>query len=212
MVLFTPRWCLICDSKAEDTRRKIIRSISISDLSHIELEPGLRKVWPIIWFCLDVFFDYRSNVSHVMGSIHIDLPGYSWSSRPSLATYYKAGNHGKYMSQFSYCHTRSYLTRHAQLLDRKEPLTVGELSCLNGKANNLRIFCCSMRKLARACGVPVGRCSGGRLAMTLVATINVIIFSFLFSFFFSPSSTFLIEGVLGSKILFRESWQERPKT
>ena len=34
-------------------------------------------------------------------------------------------------------------------------------------------------KLARACGVPVGRCSGGRLAMTLVATINDIIFFFL---------------------------------
>ena len=51
--------------------------------------------------------------------------------------------------------------------------------------------------LARACGVPVGRRSGGRLAMTLVAIINVIIFFFLFS----PSSTFLIEGVLGSKNL-----------
>ena len=35
-------------------------------------------------------------------------------------------------------------------------------------------------KLARACGVPVGRRSGGRLAMTLVATINVIIFFFSF--------------------------------
>merc|ERR1712013_330460 len=33
-----------------------------------------------------------------------------------------------------------------------------------------------MVKLVRACGVPVGRRSGGRLAMTLVATINVIIF------------------------------------
>ena len=31
-------------------------------------------------------------------------------------------------------------------------------------------------KLARACGVPVGRRSDGRLATTLVATINVIIF------------------------------------
>ena len=40
--------------------------------------------------------------------------------------------------------------------------------------------------LARACGVPVGGRSGGRLATTLVATINVIIFffSFLFSLFF----------------------------
>ena len=35
----------------------------------------------------------------------------------------------------------------------------------------------------------------------------------LFFFFFSsPSSTFLIEGVLGSKNLFRESWREHPKT
>ena len=59
------------------------------------------------------------------------------------------------------------------------------------------------RFLARACGVPVSRRSGGRLAMTLVATINVILF-FSFFFFFL-SSTFLIEGVLGSKNLFRES-------
>ena len=55
--------------------------------------------------------------------------------------------------------------------------------------------------MARACGVPVGRRSGSRLATTLVATINVIIF-FLF---FPPSSNFLIEGVLRSKNLFRES-------
>ena len=34
----------------------------------------------------------------------------------------------------------------------------------------------NLNLLARACGVPVGRRSGGRLAMTLVATINVIIF------------------------------------
>ena len=37
--------------------------------------------------------------------------------------------------------------------------------------------------LARVCGIPVSQHSGGRLAMTLVATINVIIFSF-FSFLF----------------------------
>ena len=60
--------------------------------------------------------------------------------------------------------------------------------------------------------VPVGQRSGGRLAMTLVATINVITFSFFFSFLFSPSSTFLIEGVLRSKNLFSESCLERPKT
>ena len=62
--------------------------------------------------------------------------------------------------------------------------------------------------LARACDVPVGRRSGGRLARMLVATINDIIslfFSFFFFFFSSPSSTFLIEGVLGSKNLFGES-------
>ena len=33
-----------------------------------------------------------------------------------------------------------------------------------------------LRILARACGVPVCRRSGGRLAMMLVATINVLIF------------------------------------
>ena len=75
-----------------------------------------------------------------------------------------------------------------------------------------------VQKLARACDVPVGRRSGGQLAMTLVAIINVIIFfsffSFLFfSFFFSsPSSTFLIEGVLESKNLFSESGLKCPKT
>ena len=56
-------------------------------------------------------------------------------------------------------------------------------------------------QLARACGVLVGWRSSSRLAMTLVATKNDI---FFFSFLF-PSSTFLIEGALGSKNLFRES-------
>ena len=50
---------------------------------------------------------------------------------------------------------------------------------------------------------------GGRLAMTLVATISAVIFFFLF-FFFSMSSTFLIEGVLGSKNLFSESCLKWP--
>ena len=40
--------------------------------------------------------------------------------------------------------------------------------------------------LARACGVPVGRRSGGQLAMTLVATINLIIFFFFFFFLLRP--------------------------
>ena len=46
--------------------------------------------------------------------------------------------------------------------------------------------------LARVYSVPVGRRSGGRLAMTLVAAKNYIIF---FSFF-SPLSTFLKEGMI----------------
>ena len=56
--------------------------------------------------------------------------------------------------------------------------------------------------LAQAMGVPVGRCLGGRLSMTLVAIINDIIFSFSLFFLFSPSSTFLIGGTLRSKNLF----------
>ena len=62
--------------------------------------------------------------------------------------------------------------------------------------------------LARAVGVPVGQRLGGRLAMALAATKNVIIFFSFFSFFlfFSPPSLpFLIEGVLESKNLFNES-------
>ena len=50
-------------------------------------------------------------------------------------------------------------------------------------------------QLARAVGVPVGWCSGGRLATILVATLNDII---------SPSNVY-IEGVLGSKNLFGKS-------
>ena len=62
--------------------------------------------------------------------------------------------------------------------------------------------------LARAVRVLVGWCSGGRLAMVLVATINDIISFLFFLFFFvsfSPLSTFLIEGALGSKNLHGES-------
>ena len=61
--------------------------------------------------------------------------------------------------------------------------------------------------LAQAVGVPVGWCSGGQLAMLLVATINVIIFSI----FFSQSRPYLMEGVLGSKNLFSKSCFECPK-
>ena len=50
-------------------------------------------------------------------------------------------------------------------------------SHLAGSATKVKI-------LARACGVPVGRRSGGRLATTLVVTINVIIFFLFFLFFF----------------------------
>ena len=66
--------------------------------------------------------------------------------------------------------------------------------------------------LARAVAVAVGRRSGGQLATTLVATKNVFIFFFLFFSFFSPSSPFLIEGVLGSKNLFSESGSKWPIT
>ena len=56
-----------------------------------------------------------------------------------------------------------------------------------------------LQELARVCGVPVCRRLGSRLATTLVATKKTL-FSFLV-----PLSTFLIEGALGSKNLFRES-------
>ena len=46
--------------------------------------------------------------------------------------------------------------------------------------------------LTRAVGVPVSRRLGWRLAITLVAMINNILF-------FPPSFTFLIDGVLGLK-------------
>ena len=64
--------------------------------------------------------------------------------------------------------------------------------------------------VARAVGVPVGRHWGSPLAITLVATINVIILLF-FRFFFLLWS-FLMEGVLRSKNLFFESWWEYLKT
>ena len=53
----------------------------------------------------------------------------------------------------------------------------------------------------RVVGIPVSRRSGNQLATTLGVTVNHIIF-FLFSPRFPPWSTFLIQGVLGSKNLF----------
>ena len=55
-----------------------------------------------------------------------------------------------------------------------------------------------------------GQRSGARLANTLVDCYFHHFFYFLVSFF-SPSSTFLIEGVLGLKNLLSKSWRERPK-
>ena len=52
-----------------------------------------------------------------------------------------------------------------------------------------------------------GRSTAGN---DVVATKNNIFFFFFL--FFSPLSTFLIEGVLGSKNLFSESCLDRPKT
>ena len=57
-----------------------------------------------------------------------------------------------------------------------------------------------------------GRSTAGN---DIVATIFIRIFfffPFFFLPFFPPSRPFLIEGVLGSKNLFSESWRERPKT
>ena len=62
--------------------------------------------------------------------------------------------------------------------------------------------------MARAIAVPVGRRLGGRLATTLVATINSIIFSL---FLFLRCLLFFIEGVLGSKNLFTERFEENKK-
>ena len=65
-------------------------------------------------------------------------------------------------------------------------MKVCKFTSMQNKYANMQVF---KQILARVCGVPVGWRSGGRLASTLVATINVIIFSF----FFSLLSTFLIE-------------------
>ena len=57
--------------------------------------------------------------------------------------------------------------------------------------------------LAQACCVPFGWRSGGQLATTLVATINIIfVFHFFHSLLLRP---FFVEGVLGSKNLFSEN-------
>ena len=59
------------------------------------------------------------------------------------------------------------------------------------RINLLNTYCSKQLLLARACSIPVGRLSGGRLATTLVATKNDIVFSFFFFSFLFPSSTFL---------------------
>ena len=76
---------------------------------------------------------------------------------------------------------------------------------------NSNMRCAYSVKLARVVGVSVGRHSGGQLATMLVATKNVIIFLSP-PVFFSPSSPFLIEGVLGSKNVFSESDSKCPIT
>ena len=53
-----------------------------------------------------------------------------------------------------------------------------------------------------------GRSTAGNV---VVATIFIIRFFFFSVFFSPPSRPFLIEGVLGSKNLFSESWLERPQ-
>ena len=89
----------------------------------------------------------------------------------------------------------------------------GKIRATIWAGTNMNCSDLDIRKLARACGVPVGRRSGGRLAMTLVATINILIFHFIPPFFRSPSLPFLIERVLGSKNLFSKSWgsAQKPK-
>ena len=65
---------------------------------------------------------------------------------------------------------------HAHLLTLVASLHI----CILGNLHTLNLPCVHSCILARSCGIPVGRRSGGQLAMTLVATINVIIFFFLF--------------------------------
>ena len=64
-------------------------------------------------------------------------------------------------------------------------------------------------KLARVCGVPVGQRLGGRLATTLVATINVIIFSLFFSVvYFSHRRSARIKKLRMPKNLRVETYPE----
>ena len=67
----------------------------------------------------------------------------------------------------------------------------------------IHTFGTSVRRSSRAA---FGRSTGNDVSDHYKRNYYIIIF------FFSPSSTFLIEGVLESKNLFRESWRERPKT
>ena len=101
----------------------------------------------------------------------------------------------------------------------------GTISCLNVHklckvVTTQSVLCCHLMyfliprlflfsKLVWTAGVPVG------LALRRLTGNNISGHykrqPFLFFFFFSPSYTFLIEGVLGSKNLFSKSWWERQK-
>ena len=83
-------------------------------------------------------------------------------------------------------------------------------SQLTGNDVSWTLFSTFFSKLERACGVPVGRRSGDRLAMTLVATKNDIIFFFFL--FFLCRLLFWYKECLDQKNLFCESWRECPKT
>ena len=67
-------------------------------------------------------------------------------------------------------------------------LTVLDVDQLLDKSHPVLLIYRNFFVLARACGVPVGRRSAGRLATTLVATFSAIIFFFIS--LFSAVATF----------------------
>ena len=83
----------------------------------------------------------------------------------------------------------------------KVTVTVTTLYLFWWKLSILQKYCVG-QLLAWACSVPVGRRSGGRLATTLVATINVIIFSFFYSVvYFSHRRSAQIKKLFWRKLL-----------